>query len=129
MRGINKKNEGGSSIMNEQRILLMFCNAYDIPAQNGQSGAKGCTLNYYFVGQNCDQLKKMEDRYNSIGYQRAKCSIDFDKRAMIPAAPAVYDAQFEMSVGSDGKPVLKVVDLKYVSDVEFTMKQPAGQSK
>ena len=33
--------------------------------------------------------------------------------------PAIYDACFEMAVGSDGKPVLKATDLTYVQDVDF----------
>ena len=38
----------------------------------------------------------------------------------IVSAPALYEAEFEMSVGSDGKPVLKIVDLDYVCDVSMT---------
>lgn len=35
----------------------------------------------------------------------------------ITSAPGLYDAEFEMNVGSDGKPTLKIQDLDYVSDV------------
>jgi len=38
----------------------------------------------------------------------------------IKRAPALYDAEFSMSIGSDGKPVLKIIDLDYISDVQIT---------
>lgn len=110
--------------MNEQRILLMYANPYDMKNEQGET-VKGCVLNYYFAGENCEFLKTKQGLYDAIGYQRAKNSIDFDHRQHIPAAPAYYDATLEMTVGSDGKAVSKVVDLKYVADAVFLMKAPA----
>ena len=104
--------------MNETRILLMFANEYDIQDERGRA-VKGCTINYYFFGQNGDMLSLREGREGSLGYQRAKCSIDYAKRSQINRVPAIYDGVFEMAVGSDGKPVMKCVDLHYVQDVAF----------
>lgn len=105
--------------MNTMKILLMFANEYDIKAEDG-SNVSGCTLNYYFFGENGEALATQEKESGAIGYQRAKCSIPFEYRPAAFRVPAIYDAQFEMSIGSDGKPVMKVVNLQYVQDVKFS---------
>ena len=106
--------------MNKQRILLMFANEYDMRTEDGRN-MKGCILNYYFSGENCESLKLCTGTTGSIGYQRAKCSVDYDMRDKITAAPAYYDAEFSMKVGSDGKPVLVVENLEFVADAAFSM--------
>lgn len=107
--------------MNKMRILLMYANPYDMIGEKGKS-ITGCTLNYFFWGDAGETLKPIESTTGAVGYQRAKCSIDLELRHKILKAPAIYDASFAMAVGSDGKPVLKVVDLDYVGDVEFRNK-------
>ena len=42
-------------------------------------------------------------------------------RADVVMVPGVYEAEFEMSIGSDGKLVSKPVALHYVGDVEFNL--------
>ncbi|MDO5391691.1 MAG: hypothetical protein Q4F24_11475 [Eubacteriales bacterium] len=110
--------------MNKMRILLMYANPYDMVDEKGKA-VTGCTLNYFFWGESGETLKPVEGTTGAIGYQRAKCSIDLSLRYKMPKAPAVYDATFEMAVGSDGKPVLKVTDLDYVCDVDFRNKAAA----
>lgn len=107
--------------MNKQKILLMYANPYDMKDESGRQ-VIGCTLNYFFWGDNGELLKPIDGTSGMVGYQRAKCSIDSMLRYKIHKAPAIYEADFEMSVGSDGKPVLKVVDLEYAGDVEFKNK-------
>lgn len=100
--------------MNKARILLMYAGEYSIDAQSS-----GCILNYYFFGEKGELLAQQWSAVGPIGYQRAKCNMDFKMRDQIPAAPAVYDAEFSMKVGSDGKPVLTVQSLEYVGKVAF----------
>jgi hypothetical protein len=114
--------------MDSQRILLMYANEYDMKTDNGDL-VKGCTINYFFSGQNCEMLKTQYASGGSIGYQRAKCSLDYEKREKIYAVPGIYDAQFMLTVGSDGKPVLKAVDLDYVGEVKFSMVQEKDKPK
>lgn len=115
--------------MDKQRILLMYANEYDMVSPQTGELVKGCTINYFFSGQNCEMLKTQYASGGSVGYQRAKCSIDYDKREKIYAVPAIYDAQFMLTVGSDGKPVLKAVDLDYVGEVKFSMTPDASWGK
>lgn len=103
--------------MNTSRILVTFANQYDIKDEKTGNITRGCTLNYFFFGENGEMFKTMAGLDGAIGYQRAKCSLDYDMRKKIKKAPAIYDAEFEMSIGSDGKPVMKVVDLKFFGDV------------
>jgi len=100
------------------RILLMYANEYDIKDESGRS-VRGCTINYYFYGEDGSALQTQAQKVGSVGYQRAKCSLDYGARDHILRVPAIYDASFEMSVGSDGKPILKAIDLNYVQDVNF----------
>lgn len=106
--------------MNKQRIMLMFANEYDMKTDDGKM-MRGCVLNYYFFGTGGETLKVDRANVGSVGYQRAKCSVDYDMRQKVVAAPAIYDAEFTMKVGSDGKPVLVVTDLTYVGDAKFSL--------
>lgn len=99
--------------MNKMKILVMYANEYDV------DGNKGTTINYFFFGDNGELLQTQFAPNGSVGYQRAKVSLEWEKRAKIIKAPAIYDAEITWAVGSDGKPVIKVVDLNFVSDVSF----------
>lgn len=114
--------------MEEQRILLMYAGTYSMKSEDDGRLLEGCVLNYYFYGQKGEGLIPKEATPESRGYQRAKCSIDISKMAKIIQAPAIYDAKFIMTVGSDGKPILKVDDLQYVGECNFELreKDPVG---
>lgn len=113
--------------MNKQRILLMYANEFDMKADDGRP-LKGCILNYFFFGENGELLKAQHDQVGNVGFQRAKSNVDYDMRKQVYCAPGIYDAEFEMSVGSDGKPVLKVSDLYFVGGVDFNL-IPKDQAK
>lgn len=104
--------------MNTMRILVTFANQYEV--QNEKTGeiTAGCTVNYFFCSDDENNvLKTCSNKSGAIGYQRAKVSLDHYKRDKFVKVPAIYDATMEMAIGSDGKPVLKVVDAEYVCDV------------
>ena len=102
---------------NKSRILLTFANAFDMTDEKTGKQNVGCSIRYYFFGENGEMFKTMSGYDGPIGYQCAKCSLDPVMRGKIKKAPAFYDAEFSMSIGSDGKPVMKVVDLEFVGDV------------
>lgn len=54
-----------------------------------------------------------------VGMQRGKSWVDYNMRDKVRIAPAIYEGTFEMAVGSDGKPVLKLTDIAYKSHVQF----------
>jgi hypothetical protein len=40
--------------------------------------------------------------------------------------PGIYDGKFEMAVGSDGKPVLKLVDIDFVGKAVISCAEEKG---
>lgn len=109
-----------NELSNKMRILVTFANVYDMPAEVGRDAMKGCTVHYFFLGENGEQFKPVPtiDPAMPIGYQRSKVSLDYTMRGKIKAAPAVYDGEFTMTVGGDGKPTLKLVDLEFVQNLD-----------
>lgn len=112
----------------ELQIILLYAGQYQITDETTGEIKQGVTCNYYF---NTD-LRAEDNKNGTKGTRPAKGSIDFLLMRKIKSAPALYDAKFEMSVGSDGKPVLKIVDLDYVSDIFIGIvsdQQPAAAPK
>lgn len=102
--------------MDKQKILVTFANLYDV------EGVKGMTLNYFFFGDHGEFLAPVADYSGGpVGYQRAKCSMNCEAREKITFVPGIYNATFSMSVGSDGKPVMKVADLEFLGQAEIKM--------
>ena len=97
----------------EMQIILLYAGQYQIVDESSGEIKQGVTCNYYF---NTD-LRAEDNKNGSKGTRPAKGSIDFELMKKIKSAPALYNAKFEMNIGSDGKPVLKILDLDYVSDI------------
>ncbi len=99
------------------KILVLYSGVYDIEQEKGDN-VRGCSLHYLFVGDDANGFESVHDksRGNTAGMQRAKCSLPYDIfDQKITYVPGVYDALFEMTTGSDGKPVMKCVDLNFFS--------------
>lgn len=111
----------------ELQIILLYAGQYQITDETTGEIKQGVTCNFYF---NTD-LRAEDNKNGSKGTRPAKGSIDFLLMNKIVSAPALYNAKFEMSIGSDGKPVLKILDLDYVSDIYIGVvgQQPAGASE
>ncbi len=105
----------GRYIFMKMQIILLYAGQYDMTDDSGKR-VQGTSVNYYF---NTDLVA--EDNVNGTkGTRPAKSSCEFQVMGKIKRAPALYDAEFSMSIGSDGKPVLKIIDLDYISDVQIT---------
>lgn len=109
------------------RILLLYANTYDMLDEKQQQKT-GCSVHYLFYGDSGEQIATQSeyDTSRPVGYQRAKCSIEMALRSKIPYAPAIYDGEFVMSVGSDGKPVLKLRDVAFVSMADIVPRVNPG---
>ncbi len=99
----------------ESQIILLYASQYQIVDEKTGEVNRGVTCNYYF---NVD-LHAQDNTNGSKGTRPAKGSLDYLLMGKIKSAPALYNAKFEMNVGSDGKPVLKITDLDYVADVSI----------
>ncbi len=113
----------GVELNNTMRILVTYAKTYDMPAEPGRDAMRGCTVHYFFLGQDGREFAPYSewDTALAVGYQRGKVSLDFPFRAKIPVAPGIYDGEFAMTVGGDGKPVARLVDLKFVEPFRFFM--------
>lgn len=108
-------------------ILVLFANSYDMKDEFGNRVA-GCSVHYMFWGEAGSNLisQSVDDLSKPVGIQRAKCSLDIGKRQNVMIAPAIYEGDFEMTVGSDGRPVPKLLDLHYKCNVEMKEKVVPG---
>lgn len=111
----------GTEMTTKARILVLFANAYDMLTEDKKQ-MKGCSIHYMFWGENGEALLEQSewDVSKPVGVQRAKCSIDAALRTKVPIAPALYDGDFIMAVGGDGKPIIKLRDISFVSCVRIT---------
>lgn len=98
-------------------ILVFFANAIDTKGEDG-SQIRGCTIHYVFMN-NVMGVQSEYDVTKPVGMQRGKSWVDYQMRDKVRIAPAIYEGTFEMAVGSDGKPSLKLVDIAYKSNVQF----------
>ncbi|SUY63366.1 Uncharacterised protein [[Clostridium] symbiosum] len=97
----------------KQQIILLYAGQYQIVEEKTGEIKSGVTMNYYF---NVDLVA--EDNTNgSKGTRPAKSSADYDLMNKVVKAPGLYDAEFSMNIGSDGKPVLKICDLDFISEI------------
>ena len=99
----------------KMNILITYAKSYDIK-EEGKEAMRGVTVNYFFYGKEGEQMKPMRSLKpdEAIGYQRGKVSLDYEMRSKIPCAPGIYEGDFIMAIGADGKPVLKLVDVQYL---------------
>lgn len=108
----------------KQRIILLFANAYQMRDDDGRA-IEGVTCNYYFN----TSLAAVANINGSVGTRPAKGNMPYETFLKVKAAPALYDAEFELSVDKDGKPVLKITDVEYVDEVCFISKLEADMQK
>jgi hypothetical protein len=101
-------------------ILIFYANAIDTKGDDGSS-INGCSVHFLFWGENGTALvgQSEPDVTKPVGMQRGKSWVSYALREKIRIAPAIYEGTFEMAVGSDGKAVLKLVDVAYKSNVKM----------
>lgn len=103
------------------KILLLGYTPYQIKDERTGAVTSGTTVRYLFWGENGEALTSAYTNPDTAGgVAPAKVSLPYDSRIKIGRAPAIYSGSFVMSVGSDGKPVLKLNDLEYLQDIDFT---------
>ena len=99
--------------MNKLKVLLMFTNHVDMEGEDGRK-IQGVSAEYYFFGENGEQLEsKVSASGETGGIRRAKVFLSPEMQQKVSYIPGIYDGTFEMAVGSDGKPTLKLVDIDF----------------
>lgn len=102
----------GNLIQND--IVLLYANKYNMVDEQTGETSKGTSINYYF-----NQFKPTINQDGSKGLRPAKSTSDYELMNKVTAAPAMYRATFEMTIGSNMKPVLKIVDLEYLDEIQL----------
>ena len=98
------------------KIILLYAAGYDMTDEQTGVRTRGTTISYIM---NSD-LKVIDNADGSKGMRPAKSSSDWMLMTKINRAPAYYNATFSMTVDSKGKPVLKILDVEYLQDVEVS---------
>lgn len=111
----------GLEMTTKANILVLFANAYDMLTDDKKQ-MTGCSIHYMFWGEKGEALLEQSewDVSKPVGIQRAKCSIDAALRTKVPIAPALYEGEFYMTVGGDGKPVMKLRNISFICPVRIT---------
>ena len=115
------------SLTSKAKIVILFANQYDMKDEDGNKLA-GCSVHYMFWGENGEVLASEAefDPTKPVGIQRAKCSVDSVLRNKIVVAPGLYEGTFEMTVGSDGKPVNRLLYVAFLPPLETKPKPLPG---
>ncbi len=100
--------------MIQAEIILLYANQYLITDENTGERTSGTSINYYFS----TGFDPIDNNDGSKGQRPAKSNSDYQIMKKISAAPALYKATFEMTIGSNMKPVLKILDLDYIDNVK-----------
>lgn len=106
--------------MNKFKVLLMYSSLLDIPAKDGKPAFNGLSVEYYFFGENGEMVKSNSSADGVSGARRGKSILDPEMYNKVSFVPGIYDGTFEMSVNSDGKPILTLVDIDYVAKASIT---------
>lgn len=103
------------------QILVMYGSPFSLTDEETGEIREGLTIEYYMFGDNGEQLQPAANASAgaALGIRRAKCSMDVSMKDKLMYVPGVYDAEFQMNVGADGKMNLKAVSLEYVGRPVF----------
>lgn len=117
--------------MNKFRIFLFYSGLVDIKAREGHDAVEGVSMEFLFYGEHGEQVEPVVSADGVSGTRRGKSFLKADKVHKVSYVPGIYDGTFEMTVGSDGKPVLKLTDVDFVSPALISMKDSpdAGNPK
>lgn len=114
--------------MNKFRIFLFYSGLVDIKAREGHDAVEGVSMEFLFYGEHGEQVEPVVSADGVSGTRRGKSFLKADKVHKVSYVPGIYDGTFEMTVGSDGKPVLKLTDVDFVAPALISMKQDASDA-
>ena len=105
----------------KEKVVVLFANPYSMDNDRG-GRSEGVSVSYLYG----DTLACSDHANGSKGQRPAKASLAVGKMEKMLNVPGLYDGSFEMSIGSDGKPVLKLVDVDFLSFVKLEKMMPAS---
>ena len=115
--------------MNKFRIFLYYSGLVDMKATETRDAVKGVSMEFLFYGEHGEQVEPTVSADGVSGTRRGKSFLSEDKLHKVSYVPGIYDGTFEMTVGSDGKPVLKLVDVDFVDAAVISPKDSGKGAK
>lgn len=106
----------------KQNIIVLAVNPYSM--NNNGSVVEGVSVSYLTT----DSLEPVRNG-ESLGSRPAKANLPYAWKDLFPSAPALYEAEMLLQVGSDGKPVMKITHIDYVSNLSLSANSPKSTSK
>ncbi len=94
----------------ELTIIMLYARPYSI--QEGNTVNQGVTVQY-IITDKLDPVSKEDEK----GIRVTKGSLSVTEGPSIVECPALYKGQFTMKTGADGKAVLKLESVRYISDI------------
>ena len=111
-----------NGMISNMNVLVMFSNPYELKDDETKEIRRGLSVEYYIYGKNGEGLAPVADSGSgNLGIRRSKCTMDYEMKERLMYVPGIYDGQFEMTVGSDGKPTLKLVDINFVGKCNMVL--------
>lgn len=107
----------------KQNILVLSAHAYDMIDSNGRR-SDGTSVRYLPI----DHLNPMRDD-KGVGMRPAKANLPLAWKDLFVVAPAMYEAEMSMTVGSDGKAAMTITHIDYLCPVTLTMNESAPVKK
>lgn len=98
----------------KENIVVLFANPYDMTDEKTGKRTDGISVSYLYG----TSLSPLINADHSLGQRPAKGSVSTSLWDKFVAAPGLYEGSFEMSIGGNGKPTLKLVDVNWLSNVE-----------
>ena len=106
--------------MNKFKVLIMYSGVVDIPADGKHNAVNGVSVEFFFFGENGEQVASKISADGVSGIRRGKSFLTPEMANKISYVPGIYDGTFEMTVSSDGKPTLKLVDIDFFAKASIT---------
>ena len=99
----------------KQTILLLSAMPYSLRDDDGRVN-EGISIRYLTNAT----LSPIDNGNGSFGGYPAKASLSTSFKPFIKCAPAVYDADLDLQVASDGKVKIAIKSLDFVSECQNT---------
>jgi len=95
------------------KAIVLFANPWAMEDERTGQRREGITLEYIMT----DDLKPVINEDGSMGFRHVKESLSIEKMPQVKKVPGVYEMQYTLSV-SKGKPIMKLQNINFVSEVK-----------
>jgi len=107
-----------------QNVIVLSASTFIIKHEKtGEVENSGCTVRYVFT----EDLAPKENAEKTIkGHRPAKVTLPFEEYAKFPTVPALYQAEIDFSVDSQGKAAVAAKNFKFLNAI--TVSKSGGKT-